>query len=358
MIKRLFLSLFIIFCAASAEAGKDKLDVGPMNVLFIGNSYTRMNKMPKIFEKIAQSRGVDINVEMSAESSHTFNMHSKREAMFETIKSEKWDFVVLQGFSRELSESRSYIDTASVPYIGIILDSIYNNNPCTNVLLYMTWGYKNGYSEREEVSTNERMSDSIRVGYEYISDLFNLPIVPVGPVWRDFRASNNEIELYYTDLAHPSSYGSYMIACSFYSAIFKELPEDAYTGSIGNDEAKLLQTSAYNYVMNNVDTFKLNQNMITVSFERTKMGKYYATCKANYPNAESVTWDFGDGLSSKSSDINHEYSKAGEYWVTLTIEDSCGIRKTKRKVIFEKPKRPSRKRKSKAKITMDPVKKV
>ena len=358
MIKRLLLSLFIIFCAASAEAGKDKPDVGPMNVLFVGNSYTHMNKMPKIFEKIAQSRGVDINVEMSAESSHTFNMHSKREALFETIKSKKWDYVVLQGFSRELSESPGYIDTASVPYIGIILDSIYNNHSCTNVLLYMTWGYKNGYGAREEVNSNESMSDSIRVGYEYVSELFNLPIVPVGPIWSDFRASNNEIELYHTDSAHPSSYGSYMIACSFYSAMFKEFPEDAYTGSIANDEAKLLQTSAFNYVMKNIDTFKLDKNTLTVRFERTEMGKYYATCTANYTNGEFINWDFGDGLSSTSSNIKHEYLKAGEYWITLTVRDFCGVRKMKRMVKFEKPKRPSRKKKSKAKIVSDSSKKV
>ena len=98
--------------------------------------------------------------------------------------------------------------------------------------------------------------------------------------------------------------------------------------------------------------------MITVSFERTKMGKYYATCNANYPNAESVTWDFGDGLSSKSWDINHEYSKAGEYWITLTIKDSCGERKEKRMVKFDTPKCPSQKKKSKLKVVSDSIKKV
>ena len=317
-----------------------------------------MNKMPKIFEKIAQSRGVDVNVEMSAESSHTFNMHSKREALFETLKSKKWDYIVLQGFSRELSESTAYIDTASVPYIGIILDSIYNNYSCTNVLLYMTWGYKFGYSAREEVNSYESMSDSIRVGYEYVSELFNLPIVPVGPIWRDFRASNNEIDLYYSDSAHPSAQGSYMIACSFYAAMFKELPGDSYTGSIGSDEAKLLQVSAYNYVMMNTDTFKLNQNMLTVSYERSKMGKYYANCSANYPNAESVTWDFGDGLSSNSSQIKHEYVKAGEYFITLTVKDLCGVRTVNRQVEFEKTKAPCKKRKSKPKTVSDSSKKV
>jgi hypothetical protein len=49
-----------------------------MNVLFIGNSYTHMNKMPSLFEKIAISKGIKVNVEMSAKSGHSFRMHSER----------------------------------------------------------------------------------------------------------------------------------------------------------------------------------------------------------------------------------------------------------------------------------------
>lgn len=356
MIRRFLLSLSVLLIVMSASAAEKP--VSPMNVLFVGNSYTHMHRMPMIFERIAQTRGVKLNVEMSAKSSHTFKMHSEREELFDKIKSKKWDYIVLQGFSRELSEAPEYIDTASVPYIGAILDSIYANHSCTNVLLYMTWGYKTGFDEREEINTNESMSDSVRVGYEYISDLFGLPMVPVGPVWKDFRESDESIELYDKDSMHPSFHGSYLIACSFYAAIFKSLPKTSFTGKIPEDEAKRLQVSAYDYVINHLDTFKLTQNTLSVESERTHEGKYLVHCTANYPNARSVSWKFGDGSSSTKANSEHQYKKSGDYWITLVIEDLCGTRKIKRKVKFVKPKRPSRKKKSKPKVVLDSTKKV
>ena len=50
-------------------------EINPMNVLFIGNSYTHYNSMPFIFQKIATSKNIKINVEMNAKSNHTFKMH-------------------------------------------------------------------------------------------------------------------------------------------------------------------------------------------------------------------------------------------------------------------------------------------
>lgn len=332
--------------------------VSPMNVLFVGNSYTHMNNMPKIFEKIAQSRGVKINVEMSAKSNHSFKMHSERQELFDKINSKKWDYVILQGFSRELAQVPEYIDTASVPYIGALLDSIYAKNACTNVLFYMTWGYKNGYEEQEELNTNESMSDSVRLGYEYVSDLFGIPMVPVGPVWRDFRTNNQEIELYDQDERHPSFEGSYLIACSFYSAIFKAPPLVKYSGKSSRRKVKVLQQSAYDYVMANLDTFKLMQNTLHVEFERTKKGEYMVRCEANYPNAVSLSWDFGDGMVKTSSISSHQYKNAGSYWITLRVEDMCGVRIIKRKVRYVAPKKPSRNKKSKPQMEVGSDKKI
>jgi len=356
MFKRFLLSLIVFLCVFTVSAAAKP--VSPMNVLFIGNSYTHMHRMPVLFEKIAKSRGVKLNVEMSAKSGHTFRMHCDRPELFNKINSKKWDYIVLQGFSRELSESPGYIDTASVPFIGTILDSIYTNNSCTNVLLYMTWGYKTGFEERVEINTNESMSDSVRVGYEYVSDLFDLPMVPVGPVWRDFRATNKNIELYDEDLRHPSDQGSYLIACSFYAAIFKSLPKSSFSGKIKKREAKRLQAAAYNYVINHLDTFKLKQNTLSVESERTRKGEYLVHYSANYPNARSISWSFGDGTSSTSEESTHEYKEAGEYWIELKVDDLCGIRIIKRKVKFKKPKRPSKKKRSKPKVELDTSKKV
>jgi len=87
----------------------------PMRVLFVGNSYTHYNNMPKLFEQMADSKGVKLEVLMDAKSSHTFQMHSKRPELYKSINSAKWDYVVLQGFSRELAQERPVIDSMSIP---------------------------------------------------------------------------------------------------------------------------------------------------------------------------------------------------------------------------------------------------
>src|SRR5690606_15913872 len=80
----------------------------PQNILFIGNSYTHMNKMPALFDKIAEAKGVKMHVEMNALSNHSFKMHSLRPELYTKLRERKWDYVVLQGFSRELSYPKEY----------------------------------------------------------------------------------------------------------------------------------------------------------------------------------------------------------------------------------------------------------
>ncbi len=324
--------------------------VQPMNILFIGNSYTHMNKMPELVQKMAESKGYRVNVEMDAKSGHSFKMHTERPELFEHIKQKKWDYVVLQGFSRELSYSPGYIDTASIPYFNKIVDSIYTNNPCTNILLYMTWGYKEGFADRPEVDTYEKMSDSIRKGYQYLSAIYNLPIVPVGDVYRLIRKKTN-INLYAEDMQHPTKDGSYVIASTFYSAIFKTSPLNAYNKTIDSKNAEIIQNTAYDYVIKNLDVYKLKQNTLKVKYERTANGEYLVHCDANYPNACSVKWSFGDGAHSVEKTISHKYKKAGTYYVILEVDDVCGVRKIRRKVTFVEPPSPTKNKKSKPKVT-------
>ena len=137
----------------------------PMRVLFIGNSYTHYNNMPKLFKDLANSKNVNVDVHMSAKSSHTFQMHSERMDLYQDIRREKWDYVVLQGFSRELSTEIATIDSMVVPYVKRITDSIYQRNPCATILLYETWGYEQGFPEDSINWSYQVMSDHIHQGY-------------------------------------------------------------------------------------------------------------------------------------------------------------------------------------------------
>ena len=186
----------------------------PMRVLFVGNSYTHYNNMPKLFEQMADSKGDQLEVLMDAKSSHTFEMHSKRPELYKNIRSTKWDYIVLQGFSRELAQDRAVIDKQSIPYIKLLLDSIYANNSCTNVLLYQTWGYDTGFKD-DTLGIDwsyQTMSDRIHEGYLYVSAQLNLSIVPVGKVWETVKENHPQIQLYQEDKQHPSLAGSYLAA--------------------------------------------------------------------------------------------------------------------------------------------------
>jgi len=304
-----------------------------MRVLFIGNSYTHYNNMPKIFHDLASSKNINVDVHMSAKSSHTFQMHSERTDLYQDIRREKWDYVILQGFSRELATDYKIIDSTIVPYVKRISDSIYRQNPCTTILLYDTWGYLNGIPEDSLNINFQIMSDRIHQGYLYLSQLFDFPLVPVGKVWETVKENNSEINLYQEDLQHPSKYGSYLAACSFFAAIFKQNPSTGFTDGLSPDKAKYIQNTAFAIVDQNMTRYLLNRNVVNIK-STSKDGKWKADCSANFPKAKSIIWNFGDGKTSNLFQTQHFYAKRGTYTITINIQDGCGERVIKKKVIF------------------------
>ncbi len=354
---RILKGLFVLIAAVASMNFSYAQKVEPMSILFIGNSYTHMNNMPGIFEKIAVKAGKNVHVEKNTRSGASFKVHCERADMYEAIRSRKWDYVILQGYSREFTHSPQHIDTATMPYLVKITDSIYANNPCTNILLYMTWGYDNGFSENPAVDTYAKMADSIARGYQYVSDIFNLPIVPVGKVWRQVR-DKGLINLYAQDLAHPNINGSYLIATTFYEAIFNESTERIYTSTVKSDYAQIIKKEANMYLSKWRNQYRLNDNRFELKPYITANGEYTLEVKSAFSCAESVQWDFGDGKTSSKFNATHKYTKAGGYKVVLTVVDECGTRRYERWIHYEKPEKPSDKNPKKPKYNISNTKKV
>ncbi len=337
MFKQLLTVFFIVKLSVSFATDKK-------NILFIGNSYTHYNNMPKIFDQLATSKGYDLQVEMFAKSSHTCKMHSERKDLYEKIGSKKWDYVVFQGFSRELFYRPAHLDTSFLPYFNRIMDSIYSNYSCTNVLLYQTWGYKNGYEIDSNQVSYQEMSDRIAMGYQYVSDKYALPIVPVGQVWETVKTNYPSINLYTEDNQHPSLYGSYLAACTFFTSILKSSPIEGYKGAVPGKDAEIIQQTAYDFVTLNIERYMLKMNTVDVRYEKTEGGKYLAYCKAYYPQASNVKWEFGDRETSNSKFIVHSYRLPGFYNVKVTIYDKCGEIIHQKKVYF-KPEKVAKQKK-------------
>lgn len=322
----LFLScIFLPFANSYAQ---------PMRVLFIGNSYTHYNNMPKLLEQMAESKGVKIEVAMDAKSNHTFQMHAKRPELYNSIRSTKWDYIVLQGFSREFAQDKAIMDTASLPYLKQLLDSIYINNSCTNVLLYQTWGYDDGY-KADSLGIDwsfQSMSDRIHEGYIYASEQFNLAIVPVGKVWETVKENYPFIQLYQTDKQHPSVAGSYLVASCFYAALFKTDPNVNFVAKLDQKQAAILRETAGMFVLMNKNRYQIAKNSVEIDIKLNEDNKKVVYLVATYPNAKSVTWDFGDGMSETTTKTRHVYGKPGNYEIKVKIQDACGERLIKRKI--------------------------
>ena len=357
MVRGICILLIPFFHSSAVIAASEPAKAEPLKVLFIGNSYTHMNDMPSIFEKIARAAGKNVKVEKNTRSGASLRVHSGREDMYEAIKREKWDYVILQGYSREFSFSPEYMDTATVPFVQQITDSIYANHPCTNVLLYMTWGYENGYKEREEVDTYEEMADSIERGYRYVGDLFHVPVVPVGMVWKQVK-STSSIDLYAKDRAHPSINGSYLIASTFFSAIFDESTERIFTSTVKAENAEIIKREADAFVRKNREKYKLNENRFVLNPYITSAGEYMLDVKSSFPGATSVRWSFGDGKHLTEWTGKHRYKRHGKYIVRIEVEDECGVRCHETMLKYEKPKKPKRRNRKKPKYNVENEKKI
>jgi hypothetical protein len=308
-----------------------------------------MNAMPKQYDKLAKSLDQKMTVEMDAKSNHTLKMHCARPELFEKINSRKWDYVVIQPFSRELIFDMDSINEATVPYLQQLIDSVRLKNPCTNILLYETWGYKNGFAERTDTDTFDEMAMKLENGFRYISDTFDLPIVPVGMVWREIANKHPEINLYDADGSHPSPIGSYLVACTFYTSIFKKGLDGDIHETYPVEQVKTIHEVVYNYVLSNLESCKLNVNSFFVvkTANSPSSKKYKISCKANYPKADSLIWDFGDGSKSKYNNVNHSYKNPGKYTVKLTVHDTCGVRVYNQNLTFTAPPAPKPKSKTK-----------
>jgi hypothetical protein len=167
--------------------------------------------------------------------------------------------------------------------------------------------------------------------------------VPVGQVWRLVRDKHPDLDLYDKDLAHPSKKGSYLAACTFFAAIFKESPLGAKTSTIRNKSAEQIQEVAGDYVLANFEKYQLSKDFFKLNWSVTNSGAYFLRGESNFKNASKVTWDFGDGTTSEKGFVEHEYKKPGEYQLTLTVEDTCGTRIISRMVQYTEPKKPTKK---------------
>lgn len=225
--------LFVLLLFFSFSCSQSKRTT---RVLFVGNSYTYRNNMPRMFERIAQSKGEQLEVTKITRGKYTFYLHSKRKKLFRALHNRQWDVIVLQGSSRDMLRDSVRFSKRTYPALDSMLEMIQKYQKKAKVYFYMTWPYRKGDPKTVRFSDPDSMLNAVAAGYHNLRKRYKIPVIPVGKVWRSYVIANPESKLYLRDNSHPTYQGSYLVACTMYSAIYGKSPLGADKPAIQNQE--------------------------------------------------------------------------------------------------------------------------
>ena len=308
-----FIFLFLMCISSMSLIGQS------YNALFIGNSYTYVNNLPQLISNIATSFGDTLNYDNSTPGGSTFNAHSTNSTTLAKISQQQWDYVILQAQSQEPSFPPSQVSNDVFPYAQILIDSIEANSLCTEPIFFMTWGRKYGDQQNcafyPPICTYLGMQQRLRESYLDMAFNHNATCSPVGISWKESIDQDSTLNLYSSDNSHPSLYGSYLAACTFYATIFKKSPLGStfIPNGIDSVTANFLQNIAANKVLDSLSKW----NIFYADFSSVIIADsvVFSNLSSNYDN---VLWDFGDGNQSTLDNPSHVYLNSGSYTVTLS----------------------------------------
>ena len=220
-----------------------------MNALFIGNSFTYYNDMPKIAENIAKNLGYDLTCDSVTVGSHTLEQYADPTDEYGKIVDEKlksstkYNYIILQEQStRSYTHFDSFDKAVSTLKTNI---NEYQNN--AEISLYETWGFEEGASANKW--TIPQMEEEICSKYDSVANKYNLSVHYVGKAFSEVYENHPEINLYAEDKKHPSYEGSYLSALVHIGTMFNcDVRSTSFNGELDENVANTLKEVAFNVV--------------------------------------------------------------------------------------------------------------
>lgn len=216
-----------------------------INVLFIGNSHTYLHYMPQMFGELARTTDSDyqLKIDQITGEGAALQWHWDNSSTRDKIRSQKWDYVVLQDRSGgPLEELESFRTHAR------LLDGEIRRQGAQTIF-YMTWANKS------RPGSQKILADA----YGQIAAELGAGLAPVGMAWEEAHALDDELNLYHIDDRHANPTGAYLTACVFYTIFLKRSPEGLPAAlqiegkirlDLAADRAGFLQKIAYETVVN------------------------------------------------------------------------------------------------------------
>lgn len=209
-----------------------------MNVLFLGNSLMFYNDLPQVFSDLAKAGGHDVFVSSVTKGSATISHFAAEDDPLgmrtrEVLKERKWDIVIIEPSRRitPFEDSVLQAETEAAKTVQALAAEA-----GAEILLYAVWGNNDG-KVKECIAeapphmpivsvhpyTREDHAQFLhRVSHRISDALGGVRIAEAGLAFERLIATDDSINLYHTDLRHPSPAGTYLAACTIYATLFEE----------------------------------------------------------------------------------------------------------------------------------------
>jgi hypothetical protein len=208
----------------------------PLRILWIGNSFTFVNDLPKIITELADSSHMSHAPEITGilKGGEMLKGHWANPALQDALK-KKWDVVVMQ----EQSTTPITAPDTLLKYGTLIGNAA--RKAGAKVVLYVTWPQKK----------RPTAADSIVTAYRALGKAVHAKLALVGPAWMNVLAADPSTELYMKDGSHPDPQGSYIAACVFYQVLYGKSPVGLPAIGVSPDEARRDQEAAHKALAGN-----------------------------------------------------------------------------------------------------------
>jgi hypothetical protein len=231
-----FLAVFCLLGPFVTVANpQDRQSTPEIHVLFIGNSFTNVNDLPKMVAELAKAgKQRSLRYDQEAPGGYTLEQHWKDGKALAKIRSRQWDFVVLQDQSQA-----ALLQRESMFEYGKKLHAEITKNGAKTIL-YMTWAYQNRPDDQPTITK----------AYRDLGDELTAQVAPVGDAWEMALNADQRLVLHDLDKKHPDATGTYLAACVFYATIYGKSPEGlpGRIAKLTDDKARRLQAVAWRAV--------------------------------------------------------------------------------------------------------------
>ena len=179
-----------------------------MKVLFIGNSFTARNDLPRLVAQLADAAGQRLDWRLASAGGASLRRHWNAGTAAREIETGRYDRVVLQEQStlpiknpRRMHENVRLFD-AAIKAAG------------AKTVLYMTW------ARRHAPESQQAITDA----YTTIGADLGADVIPAGIAWQRVLQQPGHPVLHDKDGSHPTMAGSYLAACCAFAVLFGANP--------------------------------------------------------------------------------------------------------------------------------------